>query len=142
MVVAARSGKPVRCAVVRIIAANSARSGWRALRGRTAPALSVPSALGGVHVDAHLHQSTFHHQLLEQAGSAAKGIAVRHEHGDEVQRLRVAQDLDDFVHGAEGDFAIGEVEIAGVAEDGRRRRIGALIDSTGSAKIRLTSTFR
>jgi hypothetical protein len=86
------------------------------LGARGAPALALAAALRGVDVDADLGEPALHHELLEQPRAPAERVAVRHEHRDEVERARVAQQLHHLLRRAQRDLAVGELQVAGVAE--------------------------
>jgi hypothetical protein len=58
------------------------------------------------------------HEPLEEPRAPAERVAVRHEHRDEAQRPRVAQQLDHLVLGPQRDLAVGELQVARVAEHG------------------------
>jgi hypothetical protein len=88
------------------------------LGARRAPPLALAAALRGVDVDAHLGEPALDHEPLEEPRAPAERVAVRHEHRDEVERPRVAQQLDDLLGGAQRDLAVGELQVAGVAETG------------------------
>jgi hypothetical protein len=87
------------------------------LGARRAPPLARAAALRGVDVDAHLGEAALDHEPLEQPRAPAERVAVRHEHRDEVERPRVPQQLDDLLGRAQRDLAVGELQVARVAED-------------------------
>jgi hypothetical protein len=78
----------------------------------------APAALRGVDVDADFSEPAFDHETFEEARFAAKRLAVRHEHWDEPNFAGVADQLDDFGLLAEGNLAVGELNIPRGTEPG------------------------
>jgi hypothetical protein len=58
------------------------------------------------------------HQPLQEAGPATKAVAMGHEHGDEPERPRVADQGDELAFGPEGQLAVGELHVAPFPEPG------------------------
>jgi len=105
--------------------------------GRRAGEVVAPAALRGIDVDADFGEPAFDHEAFEEAGLAAKRLAVGHEHRDEADLAGVADQFDEFGRGTEGDFAVGELDVADGAEPGaefaelgfdlgHRARLGAI----------------
>ena len=85
---------------------------------RRVPVLAHAPTLRRVDVDADLAQPTLDDQSFEQSRPPTKRIAVGHEHGDQLERAGVAQQLDDLLDRTQRDLAVGELQVAGRPENG------------------------
>ncbi len=93
----------------------------RLLRTRASVGVPHTATLGRVHMNAQLEQAALDHQSREQVGATPERIAVGHQHGNEPERLRVLQQFDQFLGGAQRDFTVGELNVARMAERGTQR---------------------
>src|SRR5262249_52605527 len=71
-----------------------------------------PAALRRVDVNRDLGERAFDHEALEQTGAPAEAVAVRHQHRDQADAARVAEDRDQYLRWQQRDLAVGDLRIA------------------------------
>ena len=66
--------------------------------------------------EAYLQPFTVYGHRLQEARLTAERVSVRHDHGHDADRPRVAEDLDELLGGPQRDFAVGDLHVALRAE--------------------------